>query len=187
MPDFEKALTALQDKLLALTPSVARLSTRCIPFDATLRTLCEQNVCGAFGTNYTCPPYVGEIHTLIDKVKSYDIALIFRAVYPLEDSYDYEGMVEGGQKFRTLAVTANRLAKEAFPDAMTLAAGGCRLCQVCGLKEGVPCRNPEDALASLEAHGIHVSNLAVQVGMPYISGPNTVTYFGSVFVRRESR
>ena len=43
------------------------------------------------------------------------------------------------------------------------------------------CRFPDRAMSSLEAYGVNVSELAVQCGMRYINGENTVTYFGAVF------
>nr|WP_305142352.1 DUF2284 domain-containing protein [uncultured Acetatifactor sp.] len=43
-----------------------------------------------------------------------------------------------------------------------------------------PCRFPDMAISSLEAHGINVSRLAAECGMKYINGQNTVTYFGAV-------
>ena len=46
--------------------------------------------------------------------------------------------------------------------------------------DGLPCRFPQKAIPSLEAHGIHVSKLAEACGMRYINGQNTVTYFGAV-------
>ena len=36
-------------------------------------------------------------------------------------------------------------------------------------------------MASLEAYGVNVSELASASGMKYINGQNTVTYFGAVF------
>lgn len=42
-------------------------------------------------------------------------------------------------------------------------------------------RFPDRAMSSLEAYGVNVSELAVQCGMRYINGENTVTYFGAVF------
>ena len=61
-----------------------------------------------------------------------------------------------------------------------LGAGGCNICPVCARVENHPCRFPDMAISSLEAHGINVSRLAAECGMKYINGQNTVTYFGAV-------
>ena len=67
-----------------------------------------------------------------------------------------------------------------------LGAGGCRMCFRCAKLEGRPCPFPDRALASLEAYGMDVTALAALTGMPYINGPNTVTYFGAV-LREEQK
>lgn len=177
-----KSVEELFERIKAENESTGILPTAEIPFDASLRQLCECNTCGAFGRNYTCPPYVGEVNELIAKVKSFDNAIIFRHVYELEDSFDIEGMNEGGKHFSDLALHISKLAHEFFPDCLVLGAGGCHICERCGMLDNIPCRFPEKALSSIEAHGMQVSELAKQLGMKYISGQNTVTYFGAVLV-----
>ncbi|MEG0692419.1 MAG: DUF2284 domain-containing protein [Oscillospiraceae bacterium] len=169
-------------KICEINDSVATIPVNEIGFYPSLRSLCEMNSCGAYGKNYTCPPLIGEIDDLIEKVKSYDTAIIFRAFYLLEDSFDIEGMNEGSSQFKQLTYQAFDIAKNISPDSLVLGAGGCRLCEKCGAAENIPCRHPDRAISSLEGHGIQVSELASQVGMKYISGQNTVTYFGAVFV-----
>ena len=61
-----------------------------------------------------------------------------------------------------------------------LGAGGCGVCEKCAKQTGEPCRFPTLALASLEAYGVNVSELAKTAGMKYINGQDTVTYFGAV-------
>ena len=70
-------------------------------------------------------------------------------------------------------------------EALHLGAGGCRLCEICGKREGIPCRNPKRAMRSLEAYGVNVSLLASLANMKYINGQNTVTYFGAVFMKEK--
>ncbi|MFZ2537422.1 MAG: DUF2284 domain-containing protein [Oscillospiraceae bacterium] len=172
----------LCDKFSQFNESVATISVSKIEFYPSLTALCEMNSCGAYGKNYTCPPLVGKIDDLIAKIKKFDTAIIFRAVYPLEDSFDIEGMDEGSFKFKQLTYTIFDIAKKIDPDCLVLGAGGCRLCEKCGAANNTPCLHPDRAISSLEAHGIQVSELALQIGMRYISGQNTVTYFGGVFI-----
>lgn len=47
-----------------------------------------------------------------------------------------------------------------------------------------PCRFPDRAMASLEAYGVAVSELAEACGMKYINGQSTVTYFGAFLYRK---
>lgn len=157
-----------------------------IRFDRGFRALCESNACGNYGACWTCPPDAGDIDTLIMRAKAYQTALVYQTLGRLEDSFDIEGMLAAGKRHNDLAQDISRWAREtgAFGEQwLHLGAGGCRLCNVCAKRTGRPCRHPADALASLEAYGVAVAELAAACGMPYSNGQNTVTYFGAVFFR----
>lgn len=155
-----------------------------IKTDAYFRKMCEANMCGNYGRSYTCPPDIGPIDELMAKVKTFDKVLVYQSVGELEDSYDFEGMMEVAERHNKLVQMLWDLTDEmGRTDALHLGAGGCRVCSVCGKKTGEPCRNPKRAMGSLEAYGINCSDLAAQAGMKYINGQNTVTYFGAVFLK----
>ena len=152
-----------------------------ISLDRSFRDMCESNACGVYGKCWMCPPDVGEIDALMGEVKQYDYALVYQTVAELEDSYDFEGMMEA--KKRTYPI-AQKLRK-VFGDmhistVLHLGAGGCGVCKTCAKRTDEPCRFPELAMPSLEAYGVNVSKLASAAGMKYINGQNTVTYFGVV-------
>ena len=151
-----------------------------IEFERSFRDLCASNACGMYNRSWMCPPCVGEIDDLIARAKQYCWAMVYQTVNDLEDSYDIEGMLAAGEQMNRLT---DRIRGELDfgPDALTLGAGGCRICKVCAKVEGKPCRFPEKAISSLEAYGVNVSKLAELAGMKYINGQNTVTYFGTVF------
>lgn len=156
-----------------------------IEFRPEFRKLCESNACGMFGKSWMCPPLVGEVEQLIAQLKTYHLAVVFQTVDPLEDSYDFEGMMAAAQKMNDLIFKIRHQLRDMGSNALLLGAGGCRFCKRCAKLDDQPCRFPEEAVASLEAYGINVSALAPQAGMKYINGVNTVTYFGAVFLPRE--
>ena len=173
---------ALKGEVLRLgAKSAAAISVDSISFDTAFRSMCVSNACGNYGKSYMCPPDIGEIEDLIREAKIYSHAVVYQTIGLLEDSYDFEGMMEAGQFHNNLAQNVRELfEKSGVGKALHLGAGGCRLCPVCGKKTGDPCRFPDRAMSSLEAYGINVSKLAKQCGMHYINGENTVTYFGAV-------
>lgn len=171
---IEKLKQAGADTISAIDPAT-------IPFAPELRELCEQNACGNYGTCWTCPPLCGDVAVLSAKVKSYRHGVVFSKVYRLEDSFDVEGMRAGRLAFGQMVGALQAAAKAGPEPVLVLSAGGCSLCARCAARDNEPCRHPQDALVSLEACGIEVSRLAAQCGVPYINGPNTVTYFGAVF------
>ena len=176
----------LFDRLNALVLSLGAYKAAVIPVDevetdASFRDMCAANVCGNYGRNWMCPPDVGDIHELMAALRTYSFVLVYQTVFELEDSYDFEGMMEAGARHNQLMATLRReVAIEPLSRTLHLGAGGCRMCEVCAKRTGEPCRHPDLAVASLETYGINVSKLAVAAGMKYINGQDTVTYFGAV-------
>lgn len=159
-----------------------------ISTDASFRKLCEANACGNFNRSYMCPPDIGEIGELMENIRSFDCALVYQTVGRLLDSYDFEGMMDAGEKHNALAQKLKEITDQGCEgEVLHLGAGGCRVCGVCGKKTGEPCRYPNKAMGSLEAYGINVSLLAKLANMEYINGQNTVTYFGAVFFKHSGR
>lgn len=129
-----------------------------------------------------CPPDAGDIDLLIAKARSHDYAVVYQTVEILEDSYDFEDMMEAGKHLNDLAQAVSAtFSALPFSKTMILGSGGCSICEVCAKREDVPCRFPDKAMSSLETYGVNVSELAVLCGMQYINGQNTVTYFGAFF------
>ena len=172
-------LTELALSLGAFRASV--IPVEVIETDASFRDLCAANVCGNYGRNWMCPPDAGEIHDLMAALRTYSYALVYQTVSELEDSYDFEGMMDAGVAHNRLMVELRRgIDALALPRVLHLGAGGCRMCEVCAKRTGEPCRHPDLAVASLETYGVNVSRLAPAAGMKYINGKDTVTYFGAV-------
>ncbi|MBR2474506.1 MAG: DUF2284 domain-containing protein [Clostridia bacterium] len=155
-----------------------------ISLDRAFRNMCETNACGVYGKCWMCPPDVGDIDMLMAEVGKYDYALVYQTVTELEDSFDFEGMVEAKKSTYPIAQKLRNVFKDMnITNALHLGAGGCGVCEVCSKRTGEPCRFPELAMPSLEAYGVNVSQLAPAAGMKYINGQDTVTYFGAVLFK----
>ena len=178
-PDHEKRVAALvKIACESGADNAAIVPVSDIQFRREFRAACEQNLCGKFGRCWTCPPDVGDIDELIAKAKKYQYTLVFQTIGELEDSYDIEGMEDASRKHNAILLKIEGEIAPALSDFLTLGAGGCQICERCAKMDEEPCRDPQKAIASLEAHGIAVSDLAEAGGMKYINGQNTVTYFG---------
>ena len=178
---MEKYLQGLAEKALSYGAYKASVvKTKDIRTDVRFRAMCESNVCGQYGKCWTCPPDAGKIEDLIEKLYTYEYALVYQTVTQIEDSFDVEGMMEAGKLHNALVKRIQMaFADEPFSKLLHLGAGGCRICERCAKRDEEPCRFPERALSSLETYGINVSELAQLSGMKYINGANTVTYFGT--------
>lgn len=153
------------------------ISTVEIPFGQEVRKICEGNACRLYGTTWACPPAVGTVEECRARCLSYKTAMVFNAVYPLEDSFDYEGMMQGHGTFKDLCDRLYELVKPQLYEFLLLSNEGCKRCKICTYPS-TPCRHPERLFPSLEGFGIHVAQLADRANVKYVNGTNTVTYFG---------
>ena len=157
-----------------------------IPLDRAFRDMCASNACGVYGKCYMCPPDVGDIDVLMGEIKHYKHAFVYQTVTVLEDSFDFEGMIDAKKQMYKIAQKIRGLFDELeIKNVLHLGAGGCGVCESCAKRTNEPCRFPHLAMPSLEAYGVNVSGLAKAAGMKYINGQDTVTYFGAVLFERE--
>ena len=183
MSTYERFLNVLRESALAYGAYRAEIiSVKDIKTDRSFRILCETNSCGNYSRNYMCPPNAEPIDELIQRLKSYERALVYQTVSALEDSYAFDGMMKAGKRHNDLAQRLWNVADSLGMRALHLGAGGCRLCETCAIRIGAACRYPERAMSSLEVYGIDVTALASAAGMQYINGKDTVTYFGTVLI-----
>lgn len=158
---------------------VKLIDTSDIQFDDSLRNYCIANQCQQYGTNYGCPPFVGETEEVIAEAKSYKKALVFQSVWKLTDSYDIDGMKEAMRNHTNIANNISDEIAAELEKHLDLRAGPCVACEECSAINNDPCRYPEKRRISLEAYCINVTELAKVCDMNYINGTNTVTYFGA--------
>ena len=152
------------------------IETSDIPFSQAVVDMCKANRCGKYGTCWTCPPGVGNLDELERKIKSYKTACVFTCKYDLEDSFEFEGMIEGQKSAKQVLRSITESLRTDGEKFMALGCEGCGLCEKCTYPDA-PCRFPEKAVPSVEACGINVVRLAKESGINYNNGSDTVTYF----------
>lgn len=177
--EINQRLIDLALQLGATKASIVKVAD--ITFSTDFRQLCEMNSCGLYGQCWMCPPDIGEIDQLMAQAQSFDWALVYQTIRPLEDSFDIEGMLDAGDRHNALVNNIRQHSSELpFAKMLHLGSGGCSICRRCAKRDQQPCRFPDQAVSSLEAYGVAVYELANLSGMKYINGPNTVTYFGAL-------
>lgn len=153
------------------------ISTSQISFLQEIRELCEKNSCRNFATTWACPPAVGTLSECKEKCLAFSQALVFNSIYPLEDSFDIEGMEAGHRMFKTVCDHLYTWVKPQLGEFIILSNESCIRCKDCTYPDS-PCRFPEILFPSIEGFGILVTKLAESAQISYINGKNTVTYFG---------
>lgn len=149
-----------------------------------VRSMCAADRCQSYGKNWMCPPACGDLDEFAAGLARRADCVIVQTVAELEDEFDVEGMMEAEalhkRRFAALARFARETAQsQGLPAPLPLAAGTCTLCPTCTCPDE-PCRNPEDALVSMEAAGLLVSDACKAAQIPYYHGKGTMAYTSCV-------
>jgi predicted metal-binding protein len=177
-------MTPLSQRLREFFDGSKQFPVAQIPFDNEVRRLCEQNACGNYGRCWTCPPAIDAIDQLQARLSAFDRFYVFYKVYALEDSFDWEGIMRSVRNFQSTIIRLKKDLRRTDPrqKLLILGAGSCQLCDACTYPQQKPCRNPEDALYSVESYGVDAMKLMTENGLKYHNGTNTVTYVGGIFL-----
>lgn len=151
-----------------------------LPFSEDVRKMCELNSCGMYGKTWLCPPGCGSVDTWKEKLSAFQTFVLFSTVGKLEDSFDFEGMMAAKQNHESVSAKILDFLRERDAGFSALSAGGCSRCASCTYPDA-PCRFEGQLFPSIEACGISVYELTQKLGIRYINGENTVTYFTLLF------
>lgn len=178
MKNFEQLVLAALDSGAA---KATVISQEQIVLSREFYDICRSNSCGNFGRCWMCPPDIGSIDELMEKVRAYPQALIYQTIGELEDCFDIEGMSAAAHRHAQVSQRVQAAVKPLVAQGcFHLSCGGCNLCETCAKRENKPCRFPDKALVPMEGAGVDVYNTVKDTQLKYINGQNTVTYFGMV-------
>ena len=176
--DLQKAIAERQKELKI--HQFGFTTTDCLSIHQGVRDLCEMNACGRYGKSWSCPPAVGTLEECREKSMKFRNVFVYTTMHPLEDSYDFEGMMEGKDAHEEISRKIVAFFSELYPgDKLILSGDGCDRCEKCTYPDA-PCRFGNEVYPTVESYGVEVNKLAETVNINYINGANTVTYFGCV-------
>lgn len=158
--------------------AAAVVDTAQIPVDPMFRPYCEENLCGKYGVNYTCPPDCGSPEEMHQKLLERSHALVLQTIWEIEDYSDREAT--GRAKAAHNAAT-RRLAKKLRAEGVQgflVGSSGCSLCDPCEIMNGKPCRFPDMAASCMSAYCIFVRELTEKCGIEYDCGAGLLALFG---------
>ncbi len=153
----------------------AFMDASCITLLPEVRAMCSTNKCGKYGACWTCPPACGDLTDCEARIRGYSQGLIVQTIGQLEDSMDYESMMEAEKRHKELFASFSDLLHAGYDKLLSLGSGGCRICEKCAYP-AAPCRFPNRAFSSMEAYGMLVTDVCSKNGLSYYYGPNTIAY-----------
>lgn len=147
-----------------------------------VRDMCAADKCHSYNVNWTCPPACGTIEECEERMQKFDYGILVQTTEEMEDSMDYEAMMEGADNQKERCTKMMELVRANFSDCLCLFHGPCNICKKCSYPDK-PCRFPQKAVSAMEGYGLLVSQVCKDNGVEYYYGKNTVTYTGLFLVR----
>ena len=143
-----------------------------------VRAMCAEDKCGAYSKNWTCPPAIGPVGKCQQQMRQYKRGILLQTIGHMHKAVDSKCYRETEQRHMKNFYALSEAIRQAYPDALCLGAGGCRVCRQCSYPE--PCRFPDKAVSSMEGYGLFVTQVCRDAGIAYYHGDRTITYTACV-------
>lgn len=152
--------------------------THRIVFDPTFRPYCEENLCGQYGVNYSCPPDCGSVEEMKQRILAHKRALVLQTIWQVTDYSDVPAIRHAKKSHNAAELRLVQKLRSAGHDGVIVGASGCALCTPCALTQGQPCRFPDLKYSCMSAYCVFVKKLADTCGMEYDCGEGLLGLFG---------
>lgn len=149
-----------------------------IVFDPSFRPYCEENLCGQYGANYSCPPDCGSPEEMKERILVHKRALVLQTIWEISDYSDTDAIKKAKRAHNAAQIRLANWLREQGHNGLMVGASGCALCSPCLQKSGQPCRYPELKYSCMSAYCIFVKKLADCCAMDYTPGEGLLAFFG---------
>lgn len=156
----------------------AIVDTSEIVFDPGFRPYCEENLCGQYNANYTCPPVCGTPEQMKQRILSHKKAIVLQTVWEISDYTDKKAIRHAKGEHNAATIRLVKRMREEGYDGIIVGASGCALCSPCAMVENKPCRFPDFAFSCMSAYCIFVRLLAENCNMCYTCEDGLLAFFG---------
>ena len=146
-----------------------------VPTDGKFRPFCEENRCGQYNANYSCPPTCGTVAQMDEKIHAGTQALVLKTQWPIESYEDSRAIKEA-------KLAHNRAMLRLNETLHGLCVGGscCCLCAPCRMKTGEACLYPELRFSCMSAYCVDVAELAKRCGMTFVWDTKVLSVYSMI-------
>ena len=158
----------------------AVISAKDIPVDGSFRKFCEDNLCGKYNANYSCPPECGTVEDVRNRLLSAEKALVLQTIHEIGSYENKEAILKSKKNLNLAILHMTDDLRKAGMDCFCLGYGGCPLCDPCKQVEGKTCAFPEKKISCMSAYCIDVGKLANRCSLEFAWVPEKLFLFGMV-------
>lgn len=158
--------------------AAAVIDTSQIVFDPSFRPYCEENLCGQYAANYSCPPECGSPEEMKQKILAHKKALVLQTVWDIPDYSDMPAIKQAKRAHNDSSIQLTKRFRGEGCDGFMVGSGGCSLCTPCAITKGEPCRFPDLKYSCMSAYCIFVKKLADCCAMDYNCDAGLLAFFG---------
>lgn len=138
----------------------ALLSPAQIPVDPKFRTYCEDNLCGYYGSNLSCPPDCGTAEELHQRILQEEKVLIVQTCWDIE-GYENKAVIKEARDTHNQMVRHLKSVMEQYGfSGFCSGYNGCSLCSPCKKQADQPCAFPDLQMSCMSAYCIDAAKLA---------------------------
>ena len=174
MTDQEMIHWAIQEGFAA----AAIVNTDKIVFDPSFRPYCEENLCGQYGANYSCPPDCGSPEEMKQRILAHKKALVLQTIWQIADYADKDAIKQAKKAHNEAELRVVKRLRENGYGGLIVGASGCALCTPCAQTQGKPCNFPDLKYSCMSAYCIFVKKLTDICHMEYDCGEGLLGLFG---------
>ena len=164
----------------------AVLPVKDTPVDGSFRKFCEDNLCGKYNANYSCPPGCGTVEQVRQRLFAGEKALVLQTIHHIGSYENKEAILRSKKNLNVEILKLTEQLRLEGIDCFCLGYGGCPLCDPCKQVEGEPCAFPEKRISCMSAYCIDVGKLAGKCGMEFAWLPEKLYLFGVIVLRKNS-
>jgi len=153
----------------------AKLDVSSLEFLQEVRDMCNPKQCGRYGKSWSCPPACPSLEEMCAKVKDFKEGILVQTVGDLEDSLDWDGIMETGAHHKENFGKMRTILNKKNVTLLAMGAGECKICINCTYPDA-PCRYPDKMEVSMEASGLFVSKVCTDNNLKYNYGPDKIAF-----------
>ena len=159
----------------------APMAVSTLEFMQDIRNMCNADQCENFNKSWSCPPACESLEDMRKLVEDFDSGILTQTVGELEDSYDWDGIMQAKKRQKEAFSKLRAELKKEY-EIMAMGTGVCEVCPSCTYPDE-PCRYPDKMEVSMEACGLFVSKVCADNGLSYNYGPDKIAFTACFLVK----